>query len=71
MNETPCPTRYRVVVRGRLSQRLAAGFDGISVESGDGQTTLTGCYLDQAQLHGVLDRLRALGIELVSVNVAS
>jgi hypothetical protein len=68
MTEAPHPTGYRVVVRGRLSQRLAAAFDGLTVEPGDGQTALSGCFLDQAQLHGVLDRLRALGIELVSVN---
>ena len=71
MNETPCPTRYRVVVRGRLSQRLTSAFDGLCVESDDGKTTLSGCYLDQAQLNGLLDRLRALGIELVSLNVCS
>ena len=63
------PTRYRVVVRGRLSNRLASAFEGLTVEPGEGQTSLSGCFVDQAQLHGVLDRVRALGIELVSVNV--
>ena len=62
------PTRYRVIVRGRLSDRLASAFEGLTVEPADGETALSGCFVDQAQLHGVLDRLRALGIELVSVN---
>lgn len=51
-----------------MSQRLASTFDGLSVEPGDGQTAMYGCFVDQAALHGVLDRLRALGIELVSLN---
>jgi hypothetical protein len=62
-------TRYRLVVRGRLSPRLASAFDGLVMEPASGQTALSGCFVDQAQLHGVLDRLRSLGIELVSVNV--
>jgi hypothetical protein len=61
-------TRYRLVVRGTLSPRLASAFDGLVVEPAPGQTALSGYFTDQAQLHGVLDRLRALGIELVSVN---
>ena len=68
MNEMLCPTRYRLVVKGRLSQRLAGVFEGLTVEPGNGQTALSGCFQDQAELHGLLDRLRALGIELVSVN---
>jgi len=68
MSEAATPRCYQLVVRGRLSDRLASAFDGLTVESGDGQTVLSGRFLDQSQLHGVLDRLRALGIELVSVN---
>jgi len=68
MSEATAPVCYRLVVRGRLSERLASGFDGLTVETGEGQTVLSGRFLDQSQLHGVLDRLRALGIELVSVN---
>jgi hypothetical protein len=68
MSEAAIPTCYELVVRGRLSERLASAFDGLTVESAEGQTVLSGRFLDQSQLHGVLDRLRALGIELVSVN---
>jgi hypothetical protein len=68
VSEAPRTTRYRVVVRGRLTQRLASAFDGLTIEPGKGCTALSGCHLDQAALHGVLDRLRALGIELESVS---
>jgi hypothetical protein len=60
--------RYRIVVRGRLSSRFGSAFEGLELEPGVGETALTGDFTDQAQLHGVLSRLRDLGIELVSVN---
>jgi hypothetical protein len=59
--------RYEIVVRGRLSTRYAAGFDGITLESCAGETTLSGAFLDQSQLYGLINRLRDLGIELISV----
>ena len=62
------PTRYRVVVRGTLGDRLAGCFDALELESAGGQTSLTGTFADKAQLHGLLDRLQDLGIDLVSVN---
>lgn len=61
-------TRYRIVVDGRLSERFAAGFEGMTLESANGQTALVGEFSDEAQLYGLLDRLRDFGIELVSVN---
>jgi hypothetical protein len=61
------PTSYQIVVRGELSQRFSAAFDGMTVEARDGQTIITGPVVDQAHLHGLLDRVRDLGLELVSV----
>jgi hypothetical protein len=60
--------RYRVVIRGRLSRHLASAFDHLELDLRPGQTTLTGNFADQAQLHGLLDQLRDLGIHLISVN---
>jgi hypothetical protein len=60
--------QYRVVVRGRLGEHLASAFGHLELESRPGQTTLTGNFADQAQLHGLLDHLRDLGIHLISVN---
>ena len=64
------PTRYRIVLRGRLSERFASAFDGMALESGPDQTVLVGDVRDQAHLYGLLDRLRDLGIELVAVEPA-
>lgn len=59
----------RIRVRGRLSQRLAAAFDGMSLVRRMGSTELVGAFVDQAQLHGLLARVRDLGLELESVTV--
>jgi hypothetical protein len=62
------PTSYQIVVRGELSQRFSMAFEGMALVAGDGQTAITGPVVDQAHLHGLLDRVRDLGLELVSVN---
>ena len=64
------PTSYQIVVRGELSQRYSTAFEGMALEAKDGLTTITGPVVDQAHLHGLLDRARDLGLELVSVNTA-
>ena len=61
------PTRYRIAVRGRLTERLGSAFEGLALEPGRELTVLVGDIRDQAQLYGVLDRVRNLGLELVSV----
>jgi len=62
------PTRYRIVVAGELSRRFAPAFDGMTVQCAGGETAITGVVVDQSQLHGLLDRVGDLGLELVSVN---
>jgi hypothetical protein len=61
------PTRYRIAVRGRLTERLGSAFEGLALEPGRELTVLVGEIRDQAHLYGVLDRVRNLGLELVSV----
>jgi hypothetical protein len=61
-------TRYEIVIRGRLSPRFGWAFEGLEVRPGEGQTVLIGDFTDQSQLHGVLDRIRDFGIELVSLH---
>jgi hypothetical protein len=63
-------TIYRIVVRGELSQRYLPAFEGMTLATGDGQTAIIGPVIDQAHLHGLLDRVGDLGLELVSVNPA-
>ena len=61
-------TIYQIVVRGELSQRYVLAFEGMTLATGAGQTAITGPVVDQAHLHGLLDRVCDLGLELVSVN---
>jgi hypothetical protein len=59
---------YTIVVQGRLSERFSSAFPRVSMEPGGDQTRIQTERLDQSQLHGLLDQLRDLAIELVSVN---
>jgi len=60
-------TLYRIVARSELSDRYAAAFDGMRMETEDGQKILTGEVKDQPYLFGILDRVNGLGLELLSV----
>jgi hypothetical protein len=60
-------TVYRIVVRSELNGRYAVAFEGMQMEAKDGVTVLTGKIIDQPHLHGILDRLSGLGLELLSV----
>jgi hypothetical protein len=58
---------YRIVVRSELSARYAAAFEGMKMETKDGQTILIGEIIDQPHLFGILDRINGLGLQLLSV----
>ena len=60
-------TRYRIIVRSELSERYAVAFEGMKMEAKNGQTILTGEVKDERHLFGILDRLNALGLVLLSV----
>jgi hypothetical protein len=70
---TPTPDRpeaghYEIRLTGHLDAHWAAWFDGLSLSrEGDGTTVISGPVADQAELHGVLQRVRDLGLPLVSV----
>jgi hypothetical protein len=59
--------RIRITVRERLSEHLAAAFDGMTLVRRPGATELVGEVVDQAHLHGLLTRIRDLGLELESM----
>ena len=63
-------SRYRIVLRGRLSKRFESAFKGMTLEHAATRTVLTGEVRDQAQLYGVLDQVRNFGIELLAVESA-
>jgi succinylarginine dihydrolase len=63
--------QYEIRVDGHLGPRWAAWFDGLSITNeGDGTTALYGSVVDQAALHGLLQKLRDLGIPLISLTPA-
>jgi hypothetical protein len=59
---------YRIRVQGHLAPRWATRFEGMTLSpQEDGTTAITGAVVDQAALHGVLQKVRDTGLELVSV----
>jgi hypothetical protein len=58
---------YEIRIRGRVGDTLLAAFEGMEAEIEPAETVLVGKRLDQAALHGVLERVRSLGLELVEV----
>ena len=58
---------YRIVVRGELDSRFAYLFNGMHMEQVEGTTVLSGEVIDQAQLHGFIERFEELGLELLTV----
>ncbi|MEM8533037.1 MAG: hypothetical protein AAGF95_19485 [Chloroflexota bacterium] len=78
MNETHAsttdhhkPELVEIRVKGHLDNRWANWFEGMTITLEDnGSTLLTGPVVDQAALHGLLKKVRDLGIALVSVNCA-
>jgi hypothetical protein len=61
------PTYYEIVVLGVLDSRWSAWFEGLEVTSDSGQTRIAGPVADQAALHGLLAKVRDLGLPLLSV----
>ena len=66
MDEPAC---YRIRVKGHLSEQWANWFNGLRLENlPDGHAELSGRLPDQPALYGVLNRIRDIGLVLVSVN---
>jgi len=62
------PGEYEIRLRGHLDDRWAAWFDGLCLTNeSDGTTTIRGPVVDQAALHGLLQKLRDTGLALLSV----
>ena len=62
------PGRYEIRLKGRLDARWATWFDGLSLShESDSTTVLSGLVTDQAALHGLLSKVRDLGLPLISV----
>ncbi len=65
------PELYEIRIKGHLDDRWAARFEGLTFKLEDnGDTLLTGRVVDQAALHGLLRKVRDLGMPLISVTAA-
>ena len=63
------PGRYEIRLKGHLDSRWTAWFDGLTLtHESDGTTLIHGLVADQAALHGLLQKVRDLGLPLISVN---
>ena len=63
------PTFYEIRIQGHIGDSWASWFEGLSLRHEEnGEMVLRGVIVDQAALHGVLMRIRDLGLPLVSVN---
>jgi hypothetical protein len=63
------PALYEIRLKGHLADRWAGWFEGLAITlEEDGDTLLTGPVVDQAALHGLLKKVRDLGLPLLSVN---
>ncbi len=66
------PTAYQIRIKGHLGRQWADWFGGLTITLEDnGDTLLTGPVVDQAALHGLLRKVRDLGMPLVSVSPVS
>ena len=60
---------YEIRVKGHLNARWADWFDGLTLtQESDGTTVLSGSVMDQAALHGLLGKVRDLGLPLIAVH---
>lgn len=71
MNQRPGPHEpadYELRIEGHLDPRWSAWFGGLTlIRQDDGTTTLRGAVTDQAELHGLLSKVRDLGVTLLSL----
>jgi hypothetical protein len=63
------PTGYAIRVRGALDPAWSSWFEGMDVHSDRrGESVITGPVADQAALHGLLEKIRDLGLPIISVH---
>jgi hypothetical protein len=58
---------YEIRIKGRVGQSVLASFEDMEAATGPAETILTGRVVDQAQLHGLLERIQLLGLELIEM----
>jgi hypothetical protein len=61
------PADYQIIIKGKLGDQWSDWFAGMTIASDGDITILTGTHIDQSALHGLLVRIRDLGLPLISV----
>jgi len=62
-------TVYHIKIKGHLDTSWQDWFDGLTITlTDDGDTILSGAIVDQAALHGLLNKIRNLGLTIISIN---
>jgi hypothetical protein len=63
------PLVYEIRIKGHLGREWTDWFEGLTIQlQDDGETLLTGPVIDQAALHGLLKKVRDVGMPLLSIN---
>jgi hypothetical protein len=61
------PSDYEIRVKGRLTDTVTNAFEDFTASVKPAETTLRGEIRDQAELHGLLEQIQSLGLELIEV----
>jgi hypothetical protein len=61
------PTKYEIRIKGKVGDPVLASFEGLDASIRPAETVLRGEVADQAALHGLLDRIQTLGLDLVEI----
>jgi hypothetical protein len=67
MQNNDYATMYQIIVAGHLDERWLRWFDGLSVTQRPNAETAISGEMDQSALHGILNRIRDLGLKIISV----
>jgi hypothetical protein len=67
MTEQGWPAHYEITIGGVLDDRWSAWFEGLSTAAEADRTVLSGLITDEAELHGLMAKVRDLGLPLISV----
>jgi hypothetical protein len=63
----PAHSGYEIRIKGRITKASESAFDGLTVTVNPIETVVRGTMIDQAALYGILERIQALGLELVEI----
>ena len=60
--------KIKIKIKGELDKKWTEWFENMNIQYYEGNTVLSGSILDQSALHGILNKIRDLNLELILVN---